>query len=287
MVYSLPTKASTAFPPILVEVQNKVDDKFLHRLVKYASHLYDEYGVDPIVLTFAIHPVPLQVMNKFITSAAAPFLKNSACDGWAKMNFIMDATTIEESLTITPLPPLAALAHVFFEQKASLMELDLHDDPTIMALYEVAKEAFDNQVTKEEETVDALLKTTSYSTRQFEKIISATEQDEVDIACIKQYAADGAKYASAFYTKYQDQGSSLSSSPAPPSSSSSPALPSSSTTDLDWAHRFVTNRKNLGVRMNWAKCFEEGLREGHFTSYANSKSLKAMYHKSLASQKNQ
>ncbi|SAL99586.1 hypothetical protein [Absidia glauca] len=43
---------TNSFPPILIEVQYNVDDKFLHRLVQYCEEARKQYSTEPVALVF-------------------------------------------------------------------------------------------------------------------------------------------------------------------------------------------------------------------------------------------
>jgi hypothetical protein len=108
----------------------------------------------------------------------------------------------------------------------------------------------------------------------------------------KQYALDGARYATSCISKYSSQGSSGSTLPDPiglpinaKSSANYQALQGlkdisapKRKTGMEWAKEFVANYKKENKRMSWKNCYELRLAEGYFKSYKNFQSLKATYH---------
>ena len=56
-------------PPVIVEVQNTVDNSFIRRLQQYCSHVYHQHGnIDPVALTLCVKIVRTELANDFENS---------------------------------------------------------------------------------------------------------------------------------------------------------------------------------------------------------------------------
>ncbi|KAI7848339.1 hypothetical protein BDC45DRAFT_574918 [Circinella umbellata] len=99
-------------------------------------------------------------------------------DHWAQAVSFLDSNIIEGSLSKELLPTLIAIEHTFNNQKQLLFGLEKKDDFTVRLLYRIAKKTLENQVKKEEKTVDALLNVCSNAESQFKRILDAVADED-------------------------------------------------------------------------------------------------------------
>lgn len=81
-VLYLPT--TPAFPPVLVEIRNKVTEDFIGRAIKYCISLKEEYGVLPIMLIFSIKGFANRTLQSRFTNTNSSYLDDVLCDFWAQ-----------------------------------------------------------------------------------------------------------------------------------------------------------------------------------------------------------
>ncbi|KAI7848340.1 hypothetical protein BDC45DRAFT_414078, partial [Circinella umbellata] len=140
---------------------------------KYCGHLCDQYDFEPIVIILSIHLIPSQILNTLSNTDALSYMMLLSPDHWAQAVFFLDPKIIEGSLSKELLPTLIAIEHTFNNQKQLLFGLEKKDDFTVKLLYRIAKKTLENQVKKEEKTVDALLDVCSNAESQFKRILDA------------------------------------------------------------------------------------------------------------------
>ncbi|KAI9355169.1 hypothetical protein BD770DRAFT_391337 [Pilaira anomala] len=62
-------------PPILVEVQHQVDQRFMLRLINYCANVYERYEVLPVVLVFVVEKFSNTILKKsFIAKESVPYI---------------------------------------------------------------------------------------------------------------------------------------------------------------------------------------------------------------------
>lgn len=72
-------------PPISIEVQNQVDQRFMLRLINYCANVYDRYEVLPVVLVFVVENFSNTIYEEsFVDKANAPYILETQCEHWAK-----------------------------------------------------------------------------------------------------------------------------------------------------------------------------------------------------------
>ncbi|CEG66731.1 hypothetical protein RMATCC62417_03259 [Rhizopus microsporus] len=287
-----PIEVTISLPPVLVEVQNTIDLKFIQRTIEYSLSVIKEHGVSPIVVVFGIHPTKPSVANDLIQSDQIPYAKEYPCKPWAKSFYILDPITINSYIDETPLKPLVAVEHYLHKQKRSLLGMDSKEraDETIQLLYNIAKHIFENDITLEERTVDVLLNVCEQTQKQFYKIKEALEIENMEELKkrTREYAEDGYMYLETCKTKYRRM--SLPEPPALPEEAKKDGpsrsefiedfLPASNLSNMkspDFA--FIENFKSNQKKMNWNACFNAGRAKGFFKTYKDYNSLKASFFK--------
>ncbi|KAG2222997.1 hypothetical protein INT45_012296 [Circinella minor] len=72
-------------------------------------------------------------------------------------DYIHDTNNSSNNNDPKPLHPLAAVGYVLMEQKCSLFEIEYKEDPTVMLLYTIAKDALENHIRDHQSTVNTLV----------------------------------------------------------------------------------------------------------------------------------
>lgn len=207
VLYTSIVSPSGALSPVIMEVQNVVDKQFIRRLIKYCSHVIDKYQVEPVALTICIKSATKEVTSKLHETNKATYMKKLPSDDWAQAHYFISEETIKSSLE-APLAPMIALGYVMMRQQVSLLGLENRSDPTVQMLYNIAKEILDDQIHKEEKTVDVLLDVCRNNRDQFKRIIEALEKDG-NTKRARSYADDGLLYAETCIQKYTHRASSF------------------------------------------------------------------------------
>ncbi|KAI7858198.1 hypothetical protein BDC45DRAFT_434513, partial [Circinella umbellata] len=191
-----------------------------------------------------------------------------------------------------PLPPLAAVGYVLIEQKCSLFGLEYKKDPTVILLYQIAKEALDHQIQDHNSTVERLIDVATETKKQFKRILEVSDEGNVGIKKMKSLASAGVLYAETCLHKYQwpvlDDSDmmplplDLPPNVQPPKRSTHigilPQMPSEpQLDDMKYAREFKEEYLKTHKQMNWKVCYDKGLAEGYFSRYKNYKILKSTF----------
>ncbi|KAG1054441.1 hypothetical protein G6F43_003553 [Rhizopus delemar] len=117
-----PRDPLSSFPPILVEVQNKADEKFLTRAIQYCTLTFERYNRLPILVILGVANATVLLMSKSEDSDF-PFARQIQSIGWAERCLLLTSSTLlanqQESLH-----PLRAVGHFLCSQSLSINTLD-------------------------------------------------------------------------------------------------------------------------------------------------------------------
>jgi hypothetical protein len=200
-----------------------------------------------------------------------------------------------EATKTVPLPPLAAIAHLFSSKKLSLLASEYRDDPTLQTIYAIAKKQTVTKVAAEQSTSEVLLEVCNQTNFQFKKILNTLEPmpDTLFKKRLRAYADVGALYTQTCKYKYAKINEEFVESMPPPPKLSDLAksmMNESSSftnifreeislpkTDMEYIKQFKQDES----RMDWKTCYEVGKSEGFFSSYFSSLSLKTAFYKKL------
>ncbi|KAI8378077.1 uncharacterized protein BYT42DRAFT_572664 [Radiomyces spectabilis] len=118
VVYAPLDHYRTSLPPVLIEIQNGINESFLARLIKYAVNIYEIYGQFPVILIIGIgRPLPRSIAEDAKVDVDRPYLWPFKLGFWKTQCFIMTKESLSRHLNQTPLPPLAAVGHFLTSQK--------------------------------------------------------------------------------------------------------------------------------------------------------------------------
>ncbi|OBZ82374.1 hypothetical protein A0J61_09577 [Choanephora cucurbitarum] len=266
----------TAFlPPVLVEVQNTIDLKFIQRVVRYCLAIKKEHGHLPVVVAFGIHPTNPNVATDLTPSSSLPYAREYPCKPWVRYIYILDQSSVSNHMHEQPLKPLVAVEYFLHSQKRSLLSMENkgRTDETIMLLYTIAKQIFEDDVKSEERTIDVLLNVCEQMQKQFFKIKDALALGNGDETKkrVREYAEDGRLYLEACKAKYRrislpepldlpEQAKKDGPSAAEYAEDLLPSSdqPNDQSPDFEFVENFRKNEK----RMNWSSCFNAGRAKG-------------------------
>ncbi|KAG1043524.1 hypothetical protein G6F43_011634 [Rhizopus delemar] len=118
-----PRDPLSSFLPILIEIQNQVDDKFLTRAIHYCTLIYNRYNKLPIIVVFGIANVTLSLQSKAVDSEF-PFARQLPNLGWAERCLLLTSSTLQMNQEENTLHPLRAIGYFLCSQSLSISTLE-------------------------------------------------------------------------------------------------------------------------------------------------------------------
>ncbi|ORY93611.1 hypothetical protein BCR43DRAFT_553404 [Syncephalastrum racemosum] len=74
ILYVPEQQCSASIPPVIVDVQNTIDNAFMRRLQSYCNHVYRKYDkVDPITLVLCAKTMPKELADNLQDSSTGSF----------------------------------------------------------------------------------------------------------------------------------------------------------------------------------------------------------------------
>ncbi|KAI8967063.1 hypothetical protein BDF20DRAFT_902387 [Mycotypha africana] len=275
---------SNSLPPILIEVQKRVDKTFMARLITYFINVFMRYKCYPIVLIFCVDTVSQAVMQTFEQSNTKENMFETTCYYWAKNCYLTSNRIIEPALSnesSANKDPIVAIQYFFGSQQRNIMTLDLYDDVTIVELYTIAKNETEKYVDASESQLNALATICSASEDQFKKIKNILKDELAANSKALKYVNQGIDYHSKLKRKYEeiifeDKGETTTPMAEPAEVTVIESVVQSSLTDeeITFIENFISKKNG---RMSWKTCWETGSRVGYFTRFGNEQSLRVVY----------
>lgn len=148
-----------SLPPVLLEIQHTVTEEFMCRVILYSLNIFREYKKYPIVVIICVQKVSSGQLKKFTPLKKLPFVLTMSCGHWARECLMVTRNSIAELVDPTSnddLHPLVALAHLFTTGERNILSLDHWKDPTIINLFQEAKEIVRRNIEPEEKKIEAL-----------------------------------------------------------------------------------------------------------------------------------
>ncbi|CEP09835.1 hypothetical protein, partial, partial [Parasitella parasitica] len=131
LLYTPKNGAKIDLPPILIEVQNRVDQKFMLRLINYCANVYDRYEVLPVVLVFVVGKfASAKFEEKFVKKASTPYILETQCEHWASCVNFVSAMSIQDYIHDS-MDPFLALIYLITSQSQSLESLTFGSNSTV------------------------------------------------------------------------------------------------------------------------------------------------------------
>ncbi|KAI7877672.1 uncharacterized protein EV154DRAFT_486298 [Mucor mucedo] len=190
MIYGPVTPPSHLLPPVIIEVQNVVDELYMHRIQKYCNHVYETFdNIKPIALTICLKSIREVFTKDYYDTEKGEFFKQLPSQYWAQQHLFLTPSTIANHLH-EPLPPMVAL--------------------------DIAKQPVDQEIRLHDATIDVLKDVCTQIKTPFERIIEAMNEDGSSSKHAIDYARAGLVYMDTCLYKYQQQSSSTSVTALPP-----------------------------------------------------------------------
>ncbi|ORX62725.1 hypothetical protein DM01DRAFT_1403177 [Hesseltinella vesiculosa] len=176
--------ADPSMPPILIEVQQVVDDTFMRRLIGYCVSLEKQYSMLPIVLVFPIKSIRFEVLNR-----------------------------VRKQLQ-QPLAPFASLCLFLMRQDLSLHSSPYRSDSTMQLLYSLAQHHVGTTILNHENITDDVLRFCNNLEARLEQL-SRLIQDNDDSAGVQTALEDMTVLVKSCYAKYEQESSLADAHPGP------------------------------------------------------------------------
>ncbi|KAI8977685.1 hypothetical protein BDF20DRAFT_976201 [Mycotypha africana] len=180
-VLYLPKTINSEYPPIMIEVQKDINEKYMCRAVKYSTLVYEKYEKYPVVLIVGVSSVTALVNNILAPATSHPFSKEISSLFWAKRCLLMSSTTLSTVESSQQLDPLAAIGLFLCSQKLSITHLvSGGQDATMKLLYKIAVENVKQLLGEEEEKSKGIEAICGNTYVQLEKIKSCIENGNAE-----------------------------------------------------------------------------------------------------------
>ncbi|KAG0162088.1 hypothetical protein DFQ30_003871, partial [Apophysomyces sp. BC1015] len=272
----------SSFPPVLIEVQNTINDLFLQRLVTYSLNVVKTYHALPVVLVFGINKIsPVSLILDFhVASEQKPWLLTIPSLIWAKKCFIISKETIPDNdYHSCPMNPLLGLSLFLLEQQPSLHRHTYSEDPTVILLYQIAFAELYPQETYQQNFQSAVETVCSTNKRLFQSILEKVKSKE-PLNKIRRICQKGVQYNDEVKDKVADNSESSQSSVELDFPEHLPMGPRSKRTytmadeDIKFVESF---KKEQSSRMNWQSCLKSGHLRNLLVTYTTPESLRVTY----------
>ncbi|KAI9269215.1 hypothetical protein BDA99DRAFT_345703 [Phascolomyces articulosus] len=139
------TNKSKALPPIIIKVQNTVEERFICRLNEYCLNATTEFHKKPVVFVFSIKSTNKEVVSNTRASKVHPFMLCIPSYPWVIDCLLLSDNTIQQFTQEKHLHPMVALTSFLTKQKQPLRECPNNDDPTIRMLYRITMTIYEIQ----------------------------------------------------------------------------------------------------------------------------------------------
>jgi hypothetical protein len=135
--------SSEKFPPIVVEVQQIVNEDFISQAIRYCLNVHQQCKEHPILLIFCIKNVASKSLaSKFISHSQFPYCLQAPSDHFAKDVILATYGSIHEESNRDKLLPISALSNLFTSGERSILTICTMNDPMTSRLCQTAMEIF-------------------------------------------------------------------------------------------------------------------------------------------------
>ena len=196
------SSCSVNHPPILIEIQQRVDMHFIKRLMLYGLSLSIGHKIAPIILVIPVADVTNDVSKLFKdTASISPLRCAPHQTGWCLSAYIFPIRSQfeEYSKTCTSMEVIG----VFFQGKSRTITNfeNLRNNETMRKLYQVANKKALVDFELEEQAVEAPHTMADTMEELLEKVTGCLEANQ--IARARQYLHQGTVYCQTTRRKYQ------------------------------------------------------------------------------------
>ncbi|KAF7721412.1 hypothetical protein EC973_004718 [Apophysomyces ossiformis] len=269
IIYLPCAKCSDALPPVVVEIQHKLDHNFMSRAMRYCLAVFDEVKVLPILVVFNVNGFSSKYFcDSMFTKAENSAFYTSRSDFWAQKVFIFNADSIADSVNSILVQHIVALAFFFTQRQRHLLALEEYDDPNVQDIYKTAYRVFSLNRSKENDNTQALIDVCDKVSLQFQKIVDCAKRDTPgDKRKLLKYAEDGVLFGNSIKRRCLEEVSTPDVTPIEDTSKSA---------DLSFVE---THMKKSPGKMKWVECYEKGRASELFGRYSSHLTLKMAFHR--------
>ncbi|KAI8082305.1 hypothetical protein BDF21DRAFT_462374, partial [Thamnidium elegans] len=161
--------------------------------------------IAPIVVTFVISSMKYNVSKKTTCNKNLPFLLKYPSDPWARSCYFVTDSSIISSLT-SPLTPFVALSEFLIDQHPSFLSNPFYTDSNIQQLYSNASNIFQDQIVKNKDYLEKLVKVCKGSEAIMSEAIETLSEEVPDMKMwpkTKKVLEDAKLLSQANKRKYQ------------------------------------------------------------------------------------
>lgn len=161
------------------------------------------------------------------------------------------------------------------------MALQRQDDSTVQDLYLISKQVVEELGCAEDEKLRALHVISEAHEKQYGKILACLLEEPPNLPKMLQYVVDGREHSKRLKQRYDDEAEhedTVTEAVTPIEEPSKITNTTSSMIDLQ-AMQFVDiyKKRTSSQRMNWKRCYDQGVKESKLTRYATISSLRVTY----------
>ncbi|KAG2209747.1 hypothetical protein INT47_001895 [Mucor saturninus] len=267
-----------SLPPVLIEVQARVDEKFMMRLMQYAINVIERYDLKPVVLIFCVDKISSKSLSAQFTQNTnnQRYLRSFPSPVWAQQCFLVFENN--DDVGSYPLETLQAISSFFCQQKATLYDHSYSEDNTIKFLYKIAKEVTVEE-TQYESNVRHTLDIVLTSNEKFLNRIKKSLTGVPDIKKAERLIEKGLTYNASVKRQLSDISTDSESDLEFPEKLPVRSKRPPTTPQLADEIAFVKRFKAKVGRMNWTQCLTEAHENHLLLRYSTGSSLRANFSK--------
>lgn len=130
------TEAINMLAPILIEIQNRIDQDFMSRLIWYCTYVFDRYDDLPVVLVIVAKGFSsISFEQQFDTNSNHTHFLEMNYKCWTKSCDFTSPNSIKNYIKGNPMDPLVVLAYYMTSQLQRLVSLVYNNVPTVQLLH--------------------------------------------------------------------------------------------------------------------------------------------------------
>lgn len=265
-----------SLPPVLIEVQATVDEKFMLRLMQYAINVIERYDSKPVVLIFCVGKISPKSLSAQFTQYTNKqrYLQSFPSPVWAQQCLLVFENS--EDVGTYPLENLQAISSFFCQQKATLFDHSYSEDSLINFLYKIAKEVTAEETQYENNfrhTLDIVLTSNEKCLNQIKKSLTGISDIKKAERLIEKGLTYNASVKRQLCSISTDSESDLEFPEKLPVGIKRPSTTPQLADEIVFVKRFKTN---VG-RMNWNQCLTEAHENHLLLRYSTGSSLRANF----------
>ncbi|CAO3606904.1 unnamed protein product [Mucor hiemalis] len=248
-----------SLPPVLIEVQALVDERFMMRLMQYAINVNERYDSKPVVLIFCVDKISLKSLSAQFTQYTnnQQYLRSFPSPVWAQQCLLVFEKN--DDIGSYPLETLQAISSFFCQQK-------------------IAKEATVEETQYENNirhTLDIVLANNEKCLNRIKKSLTGVH----DIKKAEKLIEKGLTYNAGVKRQLSDISSDSESDLEFPEKLPLGIKHPPTTPQLAEEIAFVKRFKANVGRMNWTQCLTEAYENNLLLRYSTGSSLRANFSK--------